>query len=120
MILAEYIHSKLDLPFAWGSNDCVTFVLGWVEIHTGCNHKSSLQPWLSEIEAVKAIKAAGGLLHKCNELFKPVNPLAAVDGDIALIDRTVYLFSGPNIVGPGSSGLVFDDRMRVKCAWSYS
>lgn len=117
--LANYICSQLEVPFCWGDNDCVTFVLGWVKLKTGVDHKLSFLPWTNEAEAIVAIAAVGGIEKKCNELFVSVNPMCASDGDIALIGRTVYLFSGPNIVGPGIKGLVFEDRMRTKCAWSY-
>lgn len=119
VILADYIHSRLNMPFSWGENDCVTFVLGWVTIKTGRDYKSLFLPWDNEISATASIAVAGGIKPMCDKLFMSINPLMAQDGDIALIARTVYLFSGPDIVGPGPDGLVFNNRMRAKCAWSY-
>jgi hypothetical protein len=119
VILSAYIESKLQLPFKWGDNDCVTFVLGWVSHRVGIDYRTQFGSWVSEVDATEAIRLAGGIEFQCNRLFKPINPNLAIDGDIALIGRTVYLFSGANIVGPGESQLAFVDRMRAKCAWSY-
>jgi hypothetical protein len=119
MTFADYIASHLSKPFQWGSNDCVSFVLNWVHIRSGVNHRATLPDWFDEASAVHAIAQVRGLRHQCDHLFNRVNPHLAIDGDIALIDRTVYLYSGPHIVAPGVSGLIFNDRMKAKCAWSY-
>ena len=117
--LPDYIQAYLSMPFAWGTNDCVTFALNWIYKSTGVDYKSQLQLWTNEDEATLAIASVGGIKAQCDKWFKQVNPLCAMDGDIALIARTVYVFSGPNLVAPGLNGLVFDDRMRAKCAWSF-
>jgi hypothetical protein len=119
MTLPEYITSKLQAPFAWGTHDCVCFAIGWVSIASGKSLLDSYDKWGDEISATKAIKKYGGIEKQLDKQIKRINPNMAKDGDVALVDGTVYLFSGNQIVGPGKSGLVFKSRMEAKCAWSF-
>jgi hypothetical protein len=119
MTLADYITSHLGKPFAWGENDCVLFTIGWLEIATGRDYLGAYKPWSSAKEAIRKVDDAGGLESLFDANLTRINPNFAVDGDIALIDRTAFLFSGPHVVSVGESGLVFLNRMDVKCAWHY-
>jgi len=38
MNLPDYIASKMLLPFEYGTNDCILFSIGWVNIVTGKNY----------------------------------------------------------------------------------
>lgn len=117
MTLPEYITAHLGKPFAWGENDCILFAIGYLEIATGRDYLSQYKPWASAKDAIRKVDTAGGLEGLFDAQLAHVNPHLAVDGDIALIDRTAYLFSGPHIVSIGESGLVFVDRMSAKLAW---
>lgn len=119
MTLADYITSHLETPFGWGSNDCVLFAVGWLEIATGCDYLGPYKPWASAKEAIRKVDGAGGLAALFDAQLECINPRMAADGDIALIDRTAFLFSGPHVVSVGESGLVFLDRMEATCAWHY-
>lgn len=119
MTLADYITQHLGKPFAWGENDCVLFAIGWLEIATGRDYLSAYKPWSSAKEAVRKVDDAGGLESLFDANLQRINPNFAVDGNIALIDRTAFLFSGPHVVSVGESGLVFLNRMDAKCAWHY-
>lgn len=117
MTLADYITDHLGKPFAWGENDCVLFAIGWLEIATGRDYLTQYKPWSSAKEAIRKVDEAGGLEGLFDAELERINPHLAVDGDIALIDRTAFLFSGPHIVSVGESGLVFLNRMDAKAAW---
>lgn len=119
MTLPEYIASHLDKPFEWGKNDCVLFAIGWLEHSTGRDFLGAYKPWHSAKEAIRKVDDAGGLESLFDASLTRINPHMADDGDIALIDRTAYLFSGPHVVSVGENGLVFIDRMEAKCAWHY-
>ena len=119
MTLPDYITAHLGRPFAWGDNDCILFAIGWLEHATGRDYLSPYKPWASAAEAIRKVAAAGGLEPLFDAQLERINPHMAVDGDLALIDRTAFLFSGPHIVSVGESGLVFLDRMEAKCAWHY-
>jgi hypothetical protein len=119
MTLADYITANLGKPFAWGTHDCVLFAIGWLEHATGRDHLSAYKPWASAKEAARKVDQAGGLEGLFDGQLQRINPHLAVDGDIALLDRTAFLFSGPHIVSVGESGLVFLNRMDAQCAWHY-
>lgn len=119
MTLADYITDHLGKPFVWGGNDCILFTIGWLEHATGRDYLSQYKPWASARQAIAKVADAGGLEGLFDAELERINPNLAVDGDIALIDRTAFLFSGPHIVSVGESGLVFLNRMEAKCAWHY-
>lgn len=119
IVLGDYIASRLRTPFSWGDHDCGSFVLVWAKLHTGIDFRARLGHWSDEEGAKRVLVSAGGLEKICDSFFKPINPHMATDGDIGYVGRSVCLFSGPHVVGPSPDGLVFIDRMRVKCAWSY-
>jgi len=117
--LPQYIADHLETPFGWGSHDCVLFAIGWLEIATGRDYLSAYKPWSSAKQAMRKVEAAGGLMGLFNTNLQPINPHFAVDGDIGLINGCAFLFSGPNVVSVGESGLVFLNRLDAKCAWHY-
>ncbi|MGI4846941.1 MAG: DUF6950 family protein [Janthinobacterium lividum] len=118
MTLPEYIAANLERPFAWRSHDCVTFASGWVQAATGMNPIASLPAWKDERQALRVIRAVGGIEAAIGTRFKSIHPNAARDGDIGIYERSVCIFSGAHVVAPGIDGLQFIDRTRAKCAWS--
>lgn len=118
MTLEKYISDRLETPFAWGEHDCILFAVGWLNIRTEKNWLASLPTWASAREALRIVNQLGGLEAEFDRRLQRVNPLAARNGDITLIKRTAFLFSGPHIVAPSHSGLIFLDRTKAPCAWS--
>lgn len=118
-ILPDYIAARLRTQFQWGTHDCVCFAVGWASIVTGIDYLEKYRPWTTQKQAQAALKRAGGLEKQFNKHLKRIPAGFARDGDIALVDGTAYLFSGPQIVGPGKVGLIFKSRMEATCAWSY-
>jgi hypothetical protein len=115
--LPHYITERLKRPFEWGNFDCMLFVVGWVEIASGRNYLSQYPAWKNAKEAILQVDELGGLEAVFDAHFKRINPHLARDGDIALIDRTAFLFSGARIVSVGESGLVYVNRLQAKAAW---
>lgn len=119
MTLAGYITSHLGRPFKWGEHDCVLFAVGWLEIATGRDYLGQYKPWSSAREATRKVSDAGGLEALFDANLQRINPHLAVDGDLALIDGTAFLFSGPHVVSVGEGGLVFKSRLDAGAAWHY-
>jgi hypothetical protein len=119
MKLHDYITAQLQNPFAWGTHDCICFVVGWVEVVTGIEHLQRYKPWSNEREAWHIIRKLGGLESEFDKYLKRIPPNLAKDGDIALVDKCAYIFSGRFIVSVATDGLIFKDRMEATCAWSY-
>jgi predicted ATP-grasp superfamily ATP-dependent carboligase len=116
--LAEYLTSNLARQFEWGSFDCVLFAAGWLKEATGRDCLEGIPKWADEKQARRIIASLGGLEAATSERMNRVLPALAKDGDIALYNNTMCIFSGAHIVGPGASGLVFFDRTKAECAWS--
>ncbi|PIY01689.1 MAG: hypothetical protein COZ23_01835 [Hydrogenophilales bacterium CG_4_10_14_3_um_filter_58_23] len=115
--LADYIAARLNAPFQWGVNDCMTFAVGWAEIAGG----RTLLPkrlWHTELQAARLIKRHGGLVAALDAHFGQIHPNYAKDGDIAIADGVVALISGAHLVAPGADGLVFKPRTEADHAWS--
>ncbi len=118
MTLPEYITAHLDKPFEYGRLDCVLFVALWIRNKTGIDHLADIPAWSSERQALRIIKDLGGLEVAMDARFQRIHPNFAKDGDIALRNGGLAIFTGPHIVGPGIEKLEFVDRMEAECAWS--
>jgi len=119
MTLADYIAANLEREFAWGRFDCVLFAATWLQLATGIDHLAGLPPWRSKIGAARVLKAVGGLEAAVDRALNRIHPHMAKDGDIAMRQGCLCIFSGAHIVGPGRNGLTFVDRTEALCAWSY-
>lgn len=119
MKLEEYIEQHLNTPFGWGSNDCITFAIGWLNVRAGKDWLAELPRWGTVFEAHTVIESIGGLSAEFDKHLKRVEPSEAKDGDIGIYGKTVYLFYGAYVLAPGTDGLVFNPRKIVSCAWSY-
>lgn len=118
MTLAEYITVHLTKPFEWGRHDCCTFVGGWVEIKTGRDYLTEHRPLpLTARQAVKKLRALNGLFSFLDSHFTSIDPCMAQDGDLAIVDGALCLFSGRHVVAVGMNGLEYADRTRAQCAW---
>lgn len=120
MTLTDYITSHLGTPFAWGSFDCVSFAVGWLEHATGRDYLSKYRPWDSALSAARKVADLGGLDALFDAELTQINPNLAQDGDLAIIRGTAFVFSGPHVVSVGEAGLVFLDRLEAKYAWSHA
>lgn len=118
MTLPEYIASHLKEPFVWGQNDCVLFAARWANFRHQKNYLDGLPSWRSEREARRAIQGVGGLEKALDGRFTRIPANLAKDGDIALYNGCLCLFSGHQIVGPNMQGLQFVKRTLATCAWS--
>jgi hypothetical protein len=118
MTLPDYIATHLDKPFVWGELDCVLFAARWAELASGVDHLADVPAWTSAKQALRIRRDLGGIEALMDARFPRVHPNLARDGDIALCKKSLCLFSGPHLVGPGHHGLVFINRMEAESAWS--
>lgn len=116
-IFSDYVAQWLEIPFKWGTADCICFSIGWASQIAEKNLLIPFGFWENKQEAFLTIKKHGGLTRIFNKLFKRIDPNFAIDGDMAIINSTSYLFVGRFIVGPGDNGLIFKDRTEAKKAW---
>ena len=117
MKLPGYIAQHLATPFAWGSHDCAFFASNWVKEATGIDCAAGLGTWSTARQANATIERVGGMETVIDAHLTRINPNFANDGDIAIQNGTVMIFSGAQIVGPGKYGLIFLSREKAECAW---
>lgn len=118
MNLAEYIAAHLGKPFVWGENDCVLFAARWANAAHDRDYLEGIPGWRDEKTARRSIRSVGGLEKALDTRFNRIHPNLAKDGDIALYNGCLCLFSGHQIVGPNLDGLQFVKRTLASCAWS--
>jgi hypothetical protein len=116
--LADYITRHLRVPFVWGMNDCALFAARWVHIKTGVDPLEGMPKWSGEKEARRIMRDVGGVEAWIDGRFQRVDPNLAKDGDIALVNGVVVIFSGGYLYGPGEGGLKAISRMEAQCSWS--
>lgn len=119
MHLPDYIAAHLGKPFRYGRLDCVLFAARWIQARTGHDPLAGLPPWHSERTALRVIGRVGGLEAAMDARFQRIAPAFACDGDIALRQGGLAIFSGAHIVAPGIEQLEFIDRMEAECAWRF-
>ena len=120
--LAAYIAAREAAPFAWGSNDCVTFAAGAVLALTGRDPLADLPPWNSERAALIGLKRRGGLIAAVSSVLAEIAVAHAHRGDIGAVmgpdGPFLMVIEGMTLVGPGIDGLFRHRRDALIYVWS--
>lgn len=121
-LLAVYVESRRHLPFAWGSNDCVTFAAGAVEVMTGW--RPTLSTWSGPLEAARTLAEHGGIEAAVNGIgaFTPLDNLwQARRGDLLLTTQehgpALAVCLGHCWAAPGQHQLSFGNLSDATVAW---
>lgn len=109
-------------PFAWGTNDCVTFAARSVRVLTGRNPLKGIARWQTEGSALLALARAGGIDAAVSGVLAEVPLALAHRGDVGLVEdergRYLMVIEATTLVGPGIEGLMHLPRTRLLRAWS--
>lgn len=121
-MLVKYTESRRSMPFAWGSNDCVTFSMDWVLALRGVDPIADLRgQWRDASTAFEVIKSLGGLIEAADVRFKRIPTGFAQRGDIVAIPVDghigLYVCSGSHAVGPGRDEMMLIDMGGAVAAW---
>ncbi len=121
MRLSNYLTERRNMPFAWGSNDCVMFAAHAVEALTGINHYAEYEGYTTEAEALEIIAENGGMSALIDKhlSISHNNILKAKRGDLVLAKMPSHTMgvvddSGQFVVFVTPEGLI---RKHIKCAW---
>jgi hypothetical protein len=119
--LVAYIDSKRSVPWEWGANDCVSFVLGAVEAQTGVKVREV--KWKSRATALRTLKKFGTIEAAFDAHFKRIPPAFAKRGDIAGVHDKDFgihpmIVEGSLLVSPGDKGNERALRRHMTTAWS--
>ena len=119
-LLWDYVQNAQ--PFAWGRNDCATWVADWRCICTG---QDAAQAWRgrykTERGAMLAIRRAGfdTMADWVDSILGPrlTTPLLAQRGDIALVQDALGIVVGAQIAALSPDGVVYHPITDAACAW---
>ena len=120
--LTDFIESRRAMPFAWGSNDCITFCIDAVHAITGIRVLSEIG-WTDEASAMAAFEAVGGrvaaissVLGRPNQNWREIKR-----GDVALAEQdgqvVTMLCAGAYLCGPGLDGIGFHPISATRMFW---
>ena len=118
-LLAAFIVARLDMPFAWGANDCCSFGAAAVEAMTGT--APALPTYAGERDALRLIAERSLRARVGDEIGEEIPVAFAQRGDLALVDgagrETLAVCLGELFAVPGPDGVVMVPRPTAICAW---
>lgn len=125
--LAAIVEQARDVPFLWGSHDCVHWAISVAEELTGAPFGPALPEYGSATGAMRVLRGMGfdGLLEAVTHHLGPQMPVPmAQRGDLLLIPTDVegWPFAlgvclGSFAATPGENGLTFVPIGRAVAAW---
>lgn len=130
--LAALVKSHVQVPFAWGSNDCALFAAEAVRVMTGTDLAA---PWRGQyrdeasargqrsasghLETGDMVAALYDMAHRA--LGPAVPPLLARRGDVVLAEHdnghSLAVCLGGVATAPGRNGLLMLERAAWRYAW---
>lgn len=134
--LAALISARAAAPFAWGTQDCVTFAADAVQAITGADPIAGIRgTWHDAAGAEAAIAAFFGCPGRIDQAthamaqrqaWPEVPPALAQRGDLVLVPAgppsgglvVPAICTGERAMHPGSAGLVATPMTRAIRAWS--
>lgn len=118
---AAFIENRRNLPFAWGSNDCLVFCRDAVEAITGVR---LMEPtWSTAKEGMRALVEAGGPEAAVSSVLGRgvQNYAEARRGDLVLAEqgnrRVTMVCLGAQLAGPGVERLEFKPLREAVLVW---
>lgn len=121
--LAEFTTGRRRQPYAWGTNDCVTFAADAVEAVTGTDPLAELRgAWTSESEAMTVLEAQGGLIAAMDARFLRKAKEFAQRGDLVLVkdangQPSLAVCVGKDAVAPGEDEMLLVPMGLARMAW---
>lgn len=123
--LALYLAQHAEIPFAWGTHDCVHFVAGAVRSMCGADVLPA--QWQDRAQAAQLLRAMGGLEAAVNAtLPRLAGPQWAQRGDVLLVRtptlagcarRWLAVADGARWWAPTRAGLASGSTAQAVAAW---
>lgn len=118
--LDAFIRSRRNAPFAWGTNDCLTYcadaILAMTDVDILGEDRGT---WANSTEAWAFVERVGGFDQYLAERLRPLqSSLTVKRGDVGLVPAepadwpTVALCTGRHWCGPHHEGMVMIDIVK--------
>lgn len=122
--LAAVVREHQAQPFAWGTNDCVTFAADCVLAATGVDRIADVRTaWKDDRQAMRLLAEKGGLFKAVADRLGPPmsTPALAQPGDVGIsmqgAREALCVCGGVNWHMPAEQGLATLTVDQVVCAW---
>lgn len=122
--LAAVMLERQAKPFAWGSNDCVTFSADCVLAATGVDRIADVRTaWRDDRQAMRMLAELGGLIAAVSDRLGPPmsSPAMAQPGDVGISMQSgreaLCVCGGVNWHMPAEQGLATLTVDQVVMAW---
>lgn len=121
--LALFTEGRRLTPYAWGTNDCVTFAADAVWAITGVDPIADIRgTWASEEEALSVLESKGGLVAACDALFERIDKNYAQHGDLCMVrdanrQPSLAVCIGAYAAAPGMEEMLMTSMAEVRLAW---
>lgn len=121
--LEAFVRERMDMPFAWGTNDCAIFAADCVRAITGADVAlPSLRLHRNEVQAARSLKKHGGLAGIATAaLGQPIPAALAGIGDVVLskaCERDMLaICNGTTCMAPGPNGIVYLPMSTASKCW---
>ena len=118
--LADYLASKRNAPFEYGSHDCCSFSGGAIEVMTGTDPMAEFRGQYDSLKtSIKALREIGeGDLEKTLDAKFETIPIGfAQRGDLAFFDDCVGIVAGAFAWFVSDDGLERVERSMWDKAW---
>lgn len=117
--LQAFVRARRNMPFAWGTNDCVTLAADWVEECTGVHIE---REWTDALSAMREIERRGGLRQAVSDVLgEPIPVTLAQRGDLVLIDlggrETMAVCVGEYALAASEMGALLHPVSDAVSAW---
>jgi hypothetical protein len=122
--LSALLDERRDVPYAWGTNDCVTWAADVALAVSGADPLGDLRgTWTDEASAMAALEAQGGLIQAMDKRFpRRSMPSLAQRGDLALVrlaDGSLSLAAVEvlYVIAPSDEGLLYLPLEHARIVW---
>lgn len=121
--LGSFTMYRRLFPYAWGSNDCVTFPADAIWAMTGEDPIADIRgTWHDEESARAVIAEQGGLIGAADKRFKRhTSPSFATRGDLCMVkvrdEPSLAICVGLHAAAPGDDGMLLISMSEVLIAW---
>ena len=119
-----FIATRMQQPFAWGTQDCCTFAADWVLQATGHDPMATLRGLDSALAANRALDSLGGMLAAWDaHMPEPHIPGPfCTAGDLAMVTlanghKAMAVCTGSHLAAPATDGILMMGVEFAEATW---
>lgn len=122
--------AQCNTEFKWLEHDCITFIRGWLLVHTGQDLVPEQPKHSTLLSGLRELRSKGGYAGVGDRFGAAISPAFAQRGDVVLMPSglpirrasgyTYGVCTGMDVAVPGTHGIVLADITEGIKAWRVS